>query len=203
MKTIWGRQLVWVGAFAFLLICSCSQLDKGQSPVYASKNQGLDVTVCLQNIPKKVEREIPELRLLSMEGGVPSHSQVWRGKEYARFVYVLRNKTRYHPVGEFPRATKPVPYMDIEITVTRFNSPKDAHDGITKEMRSRQATPRPKESYRGAWLYRFTSGGGTVICESGQYVIEINPNSEAARPFTLGLLDVALAQIKHVLIKSN
>jgi len=42
-----------------------------------------------------------------------------------------------------------------------------------------------------------------VICQSGQYVIEINPNSEAARPFTLGLLDVALAQIKHVLIKSN
>jgi hypothetical protein len=209
MKAVLSRQLVWVGAFAIFLICSCAPLIKRQSSVSTSGNYDLDATGNLQNLPKIVEREIPEFRLLNMQGGAPSDGkpsvgQIWlQGKEYVQAVFVLRNKTRYHPLGEFPRETKPVPYIDIAITVTRFDSPKVAHDQITKEMRLRPATPMPKENYKGAWLYRFTSGGGTVICQSGQYVIEINPNSEAARPFTLGLLDVALAQIKHVLIKSN
>lgn len=198
MKAVLSRQLVWVGAFAIFLICSCAPLIENQSPNSTSKNLDSDDTACLRIIPKVLEREIPELRLLNMQGCEALHGQARQGHEHMQAVFALRDKTRYHPLGEFPRETKPVPYIDITITVTRFDSPKEAHDQITKEMRSRQATPMPKEIYQGAWLYRFTSGGGTVICQSGQYVIEINPNSEAARPFTLILLDVVLAQTKPV-----
>jgi hypothetical protein len=62
-------------------------------------------------------------------------------------------------------------------------------------MRLRQAAPLPKENYKGALLYRFASGGGTVICQSSQYIVEINPNVEAARSLTLKVLDVVLGQI--------
>ena len=209
MKAVLGRQLVWVGAFAIFLICSCAPLVKRQGSVSTSENHDLDATGNLQNLPKIVEREIPEFRLLNMQGGAPSDGkpsvgQIWlQGKEYVQAVFVLRNKTRYHAAGEFPRETKPVPYIDIAFSVTRFDSPEDAHGEITKEMRFRQATPLPKEDYKGAWLYRFASGDGTVICQSGQYVVEINPLSEGARPSTLSLLDVVLAQINQASIKSK
>ena len=198
MKAVLGRQSVWAGAFAIFLICSCAPLIKRQSSISTSENNDLDATVSLRNIPMVVEREIPELRMLNRQGGVRR-----QGQEYIQAVFVLRNNTRYHPVGEFPRETKPVPYIDIAITVTRFDCPKHAHDEIIKEMRLRQATPLPTENYKGAWLYRFTSGGGTVICQSERYVIEINPNSADARPFTMSLLDVVLAQIKQASIKSK
>jgi len=153
---------------------------------------------------KIIEKDITELRSISMKSGVPSSGQAWRrGKEYARGAFVLRNNTRYHPAGEFPRETTPVPYMDIEVTIIRFATSSEAQDELQNEMRLRPATPLPKENYRGALLCRFTSGGGTVICQSEQYVVEINPNIEAARPLTLKVLDVVLGQIGSVPIKDN
>lgn len=179
-----------------MLACNCAPPQK-HNLLPEPKTRNLNSTTFMQNIPKIIEKDIPEFRSISMKSGVPSSGQTWRqGKEYARAAFILQNNTRYHPAGEFPRETTPVPYMDIEVIVTRFASSSEAQDNLKKELRLRQATPSPKEYYKGALLIRYASGGGTVICQSEQYIVEINPFVEAARPLTLKLLDTVLEQIK-------
>jgi hypothetical protein len=147
---------------------------------------------------QKVERRVPELVCIGTSTGIPGSGQVWHGEEYASAAFVLRKNTRYHPAGEFPRSTTPVPYADLFVTITRYASSSDAQKDLEKSFRLRAVTFEPKVTYKGATLYKYQGASGSVmaaICQSGLYVIEISPNSESASLLTMKVLDVVLAEL--------
>ena len=138
-----------------------------------------------------------------MTTGIPASGQVWHGEEYASGGFVLRQNTRYHPAGEFPRETKPVPYVDISVTITRYASSGDAQKDLKMGLLRNQG-PQPKENYKGATLYRWLDSTGktaNVVCQSGLYIVEINPNSEGASPLTMKVLDVVLGELNSTASK--
>jgi hypothetical protein len=42
-----------------------------------------------------------------------------------------------------------------------------------------------------------------VVCQSGLYIVEINPNSEGASPLVMRVLDVVLAELDSTSSKSK
>lgn len=154
-----------------------------------------DKTVSLENIFKKVEHQVPELESVGTSTGIPGSGQVWHGEEYATAQFVFRDNIRYHPAGEFPRATNPVPYADMSVTITQYDSSQHEQNELEDTFRMRQATFRPKEKYKGAVLYRYqgtSKGVMSAICQSGPYIIEIAAYTEPASLLTMKVLDAIL-----------
>jgi hypothetical protein len=184
-----------------LILCLALVLSGGLFGCSTSKPTNLNTATLLQNALTKIDQQVPELKSIGMSTGISSLGQAWHGEEYASAEFVLRKNIRYHPAGEFSHETTPVPYVDIYITITRYASFDDAQKDLERGLRLRQATPEPKANYKGATLYKYRSGGGTVICEDGLYVVEINPNSEGASPIVMQVLDVVLTELDSKKLK--
>jgi hypothetical protein len=171
------------------------------------KQTVLNTPTFLQNVLNKIEQQVPEYGSIGMTTGIRSSGQVWHGEEYASGGFFLRQYPRYHPAGEFPRETKPVLFGDISVTIARYVSSGDAQKNLEMSLSLRQAAPPPKGIiYKGATLYRYLDSTGktaTVVCQSGLYIVEINPNSEGARPLTMKVLDVVLAELDSTRSKSK
>jgi hypothetical protein len=153
-------------------------------------------TVSFEGLFAKVEQEIPELKSIGVRTNIPLAGRVWRGEEYATATFVFQNNVRYHPAGEFPRATAPVPYADIIVTICRYDSAEEEQKDLENTFRMRPATFGPKEIYKGAVLYRYqgaSQGVVTAICQSGQYIVEISAASDPGPLYTMKVLDAILA----------
>jgi hypothetical protein len=158
--------------------------------------------VSFERLFGKIEQQIPELESIGVKTDIPLSGRVWRGDEYATADFVLRNNIRYHPVGEFPRETAPVPYADINVAIARYASSEIEQDDLTNTFRLRQATFLPKEVYKGAVLYRHkgtSEGVVSAICQSGQYIIEISAYSEIGAQWTMKVLDTILPALDSTL----
>jgi len=153
------------------------------------------VVLQTDNYIKRIEQQVPELACVGATNGTPSSAQVWQGEEYASAGFVLRKNPRYHAPNEVPRARR-VPLVDFEVTIARYASAREAQQAVEKGLRQRPAMTPPKGSYKGATLYRYTSGGGNAICQYGPYIVEVAPYSEASSPLTMKVLDVVLGELK-------
>lgn len=150
----------------------------------------------LAGVLRKIPEHIPELSPTHIKNAPTLPDTVWRGDAVAEAIFVLPKHLRYMPniLHGAPR----IPYPDLEVTVARYDSSSQAQEAVEMSLRLRQAAPKPKESYQGAVLYRFSSGGGVTICHSGEYVIEVDPFSEAAEPLVMKTLDVVLAELPKI-----
>jgi len=188
-----------------LLLGLALGLSGGWFGCSTSESPHLTPVTSLPDVLKQIEQRVPELGAIGMTTGIPSSGQVWHGEEYASGGFFLRQNPRYHPAGEFPRETKPVLFGDIYVTITRYASSGDAQKDLKMGLFRNQG-PQPKESYKGATLYRWLDATGktaNVVCQSGLYIVEINPNSEGAKPLTMKMLDVVLAELDSSSAKSN
>jgi hypothetical protein len=137
----------------------------------------------------KIGQKLPELALTSTNSGKPSSAQVWQGDEFASARFFLRDHPRYAPASP-PSQPSSAPLSDLEVVITHYVSSNNAQQAVEQSLRHRPAASPPRESYKGMWLYRYTCGGGVVICQSGPYVIEVCPFSEAATPLAMKVLDI-------------
>jgi hypothetical protein len=144
----------------------------------------------LQNVLGKVRQQLPELAPLDITAGTTSRGEVLHGEEYTAGRFYLAKHPRpapYGPPGTF--------YADLDATIHRSASAGDAQQDLERSLRLRQAPPQPQGDYRGASLYRSTSGGERVLCRSGRYVVEIGALSEGGGPYVMKMLDVILAEL--------
>jgi hypothetical protein len=193
-KLLLGLALILGGG-----LFGCSNIAPHYAPPAAS-------SMSLKEALRKIEQQVPELKSLAINHGVSSSGQVWQGEEYAQATYVLRNKVRYHPAGEFPHETAPVPYGDLNVVITRYASAGAAQKDLEKLPVQRQATFQPKENYRSATLRRYCDATGGVqdaVCRFQQYIVEINCYSQNAEPLTIKTLDVVLAELDSTSHKSK
>ena len=155
-----------------------------------------------EEIFNKIEQQIPELGTTGIDAGTVSSSDVWHGDEYASGGFFLLKNPRYPP-KEFFRlngmsSEKPLP--DLLVTIHRYASSGDAQQDLKKGLFRNQG-PLPKENYKGAILYRWlysTGKTGTVVCQSGSYIIEINPNNGDTNLLVMKVLDVVLAELNSL-----
>jgi hypothetical protein len=153
-----------------------------------------DTTSALFDILKQIERQIPEVKLLGLNGGSPAAGPS-DGVEYVLTGFCLRNNTRYHPAGDFPAAVGSVPYDDFMVKITRCVSSLSAQKTLEKIKRQRSAAPPSKEPYKGVTLYRYTADKSAVIFQEGICIVEISDISEAARALTTNVLNVVLTEL--------
>jgi hypothetical protein len=92
-----------------------------------------------------------------------------------------------------------VPIVDIFLTITRYASLAAAQKDIEQNLLLRQVMPQSRTIYNGAIPYNYTSGG-TMICQAGEYIIELNP-SEQATSSVMKVLDAVLAELKSTAAK--
>ena len=162
--------------------------------------------VQLQNHAKeifnKIEQQVPELGSTGIDAGTVSTSDVWHGDEYASGGFFLLKSPRYPP-KEFSRLkgmSSERPDLDLDVTIHRYASSGDAQQDLKKGLIRNQG-PQPKEDYKGTMLYRWlysTGKTGTVVCQSGLYIIEINPSNGDASPLVMKVLDVVLAELNSL-----
>jgi hypothetical protein len=163
-----------------------------------------DTATFLQDILMKIAQQLPELGAMGRTNGTSSPAEAWNGEEYASGGFVLLESPRYPP-GNFPGAPRQ-PFQDLHITIHRYASSGEAQSDIEKSLRRRPATFQPRESYKGATLYRYlgaSEGIMTAICQADRYIVEINSYSEGASPFIMNVLDVVLAELDSASSKSR
>ncbi len=132
-----------------------------------------------QEIFKQIARQLPELKLLGETNGTSSSSEVWKGEEYATAHYGNESDT-----------------FALSITIHRYASAGAAQEDVKKGFGMRPALPPPQETYKGARLHRYASGGN-AICQLNQYIIEIipGPRSGVKQTEVMKALDAALAEL--------
>lgn len=188
MKIIVKTVTIWA---AGLLICGCvTSPDTNRSPPAVMRT---NTATMAHTIFQKIEQQLPELSLAGPTNAISPSAGIWKGGEDASAAFFLWRNPRYPPV-EFPPARR-TPFLDLQVTIARYPSSNDAQHALESSLFQRPAMTPPKENYRGASLYRYTSGGGTTICHSGRYVIEVNPYSEGATPLTMKALDIVLGEL--------
>jgi hypothetical protein len=165
-----------------------------------SKSTNVNTATLLQNTFQKIEKRVPELACIGSTNGIPGSGEVWHGEEYADAAFVLRKSMILRPAGEFPQNANAGPNVrpDISIVITRYASSGDAQKDVQKSFFLRQSSPELKGTYKGAALYEDLGESGEVlmaICQSGQYVVEVNPDSEQAFPLVMKVMDVVLAEL--------
>jgi hypothetical protein len=156
-----------------LILCLALVLSGGLFGCSHSPNP--NAAARLQNIFKEIEHQFPELGSANITSGTSSSGEVWKGEQYATAWF-----------GSF------------RITIHRYASSDGAHKDVESSLRLRPATFQPKEIYKGTTLYRYQIASGkvmTAICQSGQYIIEINSSTERASQLTMKVLDAVLAEL--------
>jgi hypothetical protein len=193
-----------------LILCLALILSGGLFGCSTTSNRSVETfsPVQLQNHAKeifnKIEQQVPELGSTGMATGTSSPAEVWHGEEYASGGFFLLKNPTYISKGfsqlRGMSSRKPLP--DLYVTIHHYVSSSDAQQDVQNSLRLRQAALPQKKSHEGAVLYKYHSGGGTVICEDGPYVIEINPGNNG-RPFVMKVLDVVLAELNFISSKSK
>lgn len=162
----------------------CSQLKQ-----HGNTRQNLSV------ISKKIEQRIPTLKYIQ----TTQLPRVWNCKEEISAAFFLWKTPRYRPAGEFPREPKtPSPYADMFVTIAKYDSAEDAMRDLKKSLHLRQATFQHNENYRRGTLYQYRDSTGAVqnaICQSHQYIVEVQCLSPAAKALTMKVMDTTLAQL--------
>lgn len=154
---------------------------------------------------KKIEQQFPELGSTGMNSGTSSSSETWLGEEYATAGFFLLNNHRYvsEETSRLPGMPQRTPHPDLLVTIHRYVSPGDAQQDLERGFRSMPGMRPPKQIYKGFTLYRFSSGVQRVICQSGQYIIEITPIRDAANPLVAKILDVVLVELDSTAFNSK
>lgn len=145
----------------------------------------------LADVLRKIPGRVPELEAAWITNGSALPDVTWIGEEVARATFVLPKHLRYM-TNDFPRGPRVIPMIDLWVTMVRYSSSNEAQQAVEESLMLRQAAHRPKENYHGSALYTFTSGGGTVICQAGEYVVEITGEGE---PLVMKTLDAVLAEL--------
>lgn len=146
---------------------------------------------------RKIAEQIPELAVDSITNAPALPDVAWNGDAVARAFFLMPKHLRYM-TNIMDRGPRQLPMMDLEVTAVRYDSSKDAEQAVKGSLRGRQVAPQSKENYRGFTLYRFAPEYGNVICQAGQYVVEVLPFSEAAVTLVMKTLDVVLAGLPKI-----
>lgn len=162
-------------SIACVFLCGCNH------PTSAPKLAALD-SAALQQILKNTGQKVPDLKLVSTN----ALSTAWHGQALAKASFVLRQDKG---------SLSTVPEDRIEIVITRYASTEDAQKSLEEGLRLRPAAEPPRKNYKGTWLYRYTYGGENAICQAEQYIIEIAPAGNDAKPLTMKVLDIMLAEL--------
>ena len=135
----------------------------------------------LENVLRKIGQQFPDLAVTGMDTGTASSAgkspfEMWLGEEWASVRFVLAKNPR--PLSGYPGHFIP----DLHVTICLYASCDDEQRDVEKNLfgNMRQQTPSSKDQYKEATLYRWSSGGGYVVCQAGLYVVEIAPVSEGA-----------------------
>jgi hypothetical protein len=174
-------------------LVGCSNIK--QSPV---KTHSVEIP---QNIPERIELEVPKLKCFSATNGTSPFATAWNGGEqYMQAVFYLWKNPRYHPVGEFPREpATPLPYADMEVVIVLYSSADDAQHQVHASRFLRQAAFQPEQKYKVGTLHRYcdaTGGVQDVIYQSHRFIVEINCYSQNVEPLTMKVLDAVLTELK-------
>ena len=162
--------------------------------LYSATSIDPDRTWALFDVLNQIERQIPEVKLLGLNGGFPPGAPS-DGVEYVLTGFSLRNGTRYHSVEESPLAAGPIPYDDFMVKITRCISSRNAQKTLKKIRRQRSAAPLSKEQYKGVTLFKYTAEKNAVIFQDGVCMVEISDISEGARALTTNVLNVVLTAL--------
>lgn len=163
-----------------------------------------DTATFMQDILNEIEQQFPELGSMGRTNGTSSPTEVWNGEEYASARFVLLKSPRYPP-RDFPRAPRQ-PFQDLQVIICRHASSGDAQQDVENSLSQRPAMHQPRESYKGATLYRYLDASGgvmTAICQSGQYIVETSAYSEGGSHWTMKALDVVLTELGSTSSKSK
>ena len=175
---------------AGLLICGCvTSPDTNRSPPAVTRTNTATIA---HTLFQKIEQQLPELSL----AGRPTPYR--RPPEYGKVEKIQVPDFSCRRIPDIPRWNslgKENAVSGSSGHIARYPSSRDAQHALQSSLFQRPALTPPKENYRGASLYRYTSGGGTTICHAGEYIIEINPYSEGARPLTMKVLDIVLGEL--------
>lgn len=159
----------------------------------------------MKDILAKLPRQFPELKEVGIMDGKPSVMDtptVWQGEEYASITLSLKDKTRFHPADMFPKVAS-VPIIDVQVQFARYSSPADAQQALEKNLVLRPGMTPPVQNYKGARVFKFTSGPGNIVCQFQQYIIEIMPGRDDIASLSLKILDSILAELSSTAAESE
>lgn len=156
----------------------------------------------LQNVFKKIEQQLPELRSAGMTNGTSSSREVWHGEEYVSGGFVLATNAARDPRE---LAWQRITSLAFSMTIHRYASADNSQKDLEQGLDLRPAMVPPKETYKDAALYRYDSGAGNMICQFDRYVIEISPmpRSGISQSLLTKALDVVLAELNSTSSKSK
>jgi hypothetical protein len=182
---------------AALVLAISVQFSNCTTPSYSNNSPpalnpaNLNNPTSMQTAIKKVTVQVPELDLKIFDTGKSSTSEVFSGEEYASGKFCLAQR-----VGLDPRelARQGTPYIDLVISIHRYNSSDAAVLDLENSQRLRPAMMPPEEIYNGGTLYKY-GPGQNIIFQFGLYNIEITPYSDGARPLVMKVLDAVLVQL--------
>lgn len=146
---------------------------------------------------RKIAEEISELAVDSITNAPALPTVAWNGDAVARAFFLMPKHLRYR-TNIMERGPRQIAMADLEVTAVRYDSSKDAEQAVKGSLGGRQVAPQSKENYRGFTLYRFAPEYGTVICQAGDYVVEIDPLSKAAETMVMKTLDVVLGGLPKI-----
>ncbi len=165
----------------------------GHNSSVSSKASETETSKLIRAICKKIDEQLPELACKRIATEIPASARVWDSEEQVAAGFV-----RVENGAADPRelAKRELPYEALSITLAHYASPVDAQKDVERSLRRRPAMSPPKETYKGALLYRY-SPGGTAICHSGPYVVELSPvpRSRLDPSVLMKALDTVLEQI--------
>ncbi len=176
-----------VVADLFLHGCAAPPAGVGGS-ASAAKPASRSVAVLMQAIAKKIESQVPELARV----GEVSATAPTERPEQASAGFIL---PEYAGRDLHELVRQGVRFNALEISLRRFTSSDDGRKYLVQTFLERPAADPLKEDYRGAVIYRYASGGGTVLGQDGLFVVEIDPVSERGGLVAMKVLDIVLAEL--------
>ena len=162
------------------------------------------------NVFEKVEQQIPKIAPANVFVRTPA-SNVWHGEESVSANFYIQNNPGYAPIPKQPPGIPPpsgfsgpsqIPVIDLSVTITRYASSIDATQAVEQNLMLRPVM-FPSKNYKGATLYDYSSGVGNMICQSGEYVIEIELFAEAAGALKMKVLNAVLTELDSTSSRSK
>jgi hypothetical protein len=187
---------------ASIYFYSCAASPDASNVPSVAKLANVNLVTVMQKILEKTVQQLPELKSAGITTGTSSSAEAWAGDEYATAGFMLAANAAYHP-RELAR--KGLPHIALRTTVHRYVSPGAAQKDLERNLFARPAMAPPKETYKGATLYRYASGAGNVICQFNKYIIEISPIPQSGiKPsLVMKVLDVVMAELGSTTSRSK